>query len=366
MKKISCFLLSLLMMISTLSFAIITPADELEALNCNGEWTQFINQKSLIKSYKLAIPNKTKLNLQIDSKSVIDVELVKNGTTDKLVNTPIIPNTIHYENLILDQGDYTLTVKGINSEYRLCATINGNSVINPTVLTEGVLMKGIDTTSEDGVWYKLDVKADTYKTQLESDGVATAIIYSSDAKTRVGEAIYAQGTSAVADKKTAFISLAAGSYFIKIDAKAKYSITYWTMTQDNCEHNYRWSYVQPTYFKKGYELHTCSICGKKYKDGYVAKRVLNKPNMYFAKPGKKKMTVSFSMVSDATGYEIMYSTSKKFTKKTTYKITKKSNKVTIKNLKSGKKYYVKVRAYKKANGKVAYSSWSKAKKAVIK
>lgn len=39
----------------------------------------------------------------------------------------------------------------------------------------------------------------------------------------------------------------------------------------------------------------------------------------------------------------------------------KTTKATVKKLKSKKKYYVRVRTYKKVNGKKIYSSWSKVK-----
>lgn len=67
---------------------------------------------------------------------------------------------------------------------------------------------------------------------------------------------------------------------------------------------------------------------------------------------------------NASGYQLRYSTSKKFKKKQT-KTTAKST-FTISRLKKGKTYYVKVRAYNKVNGKKVYSPWSKVKKVKIK
>lgn len=69
-----------------------------------------------------------------------------------------------------------------------------------------------------------------------------------------------------------------------------------------------------------------------------------------------------------TGYEIQYSTSKKFKKKTTKTVTIKSNKIVSKKFsrkKAGKRYYVRIRTYKavKIEGKMKkfYSGWSKVK-----
>lgn len=83
--------------------------------------------------------------------------------------------------------------------------------------------------------------------------------------------------------------------------------------------------------------------------------------------GKKRLTVKVSKrTSQTTGYQIMYSSSKKFSGYKTVKMTNKTTSKTIKGLKSGKRYYVKVRTYKVSNGKTYYSSWSKVKSAVVK
>lgn len=72
----------------------------------------------------------------------------------------------------------------------------------------------------------------------------------------------------------------------------------------------------------------------------------------------KKATVSIKKVSGATGYQVTYATDKKFKKNKKSVFTKK-NKVTLKSLKKGKTYYVKVRAYKTAEGTKNYGSYSK-------
>lgn len=72
--------------------------------------------------------------------------------------------------------------------------------------------------------------------------------------------------------------------------------------------------------------------------------------------------------AEAAGYEIAYSTSRKFAEKQTKTITVKKRKTTSKTvskLKAKKKYYVKIRTYRteRINGKSrkVYSDWSKAK-----
>lgn len=77
-----------------------------------------------------------------------------------------------------------------------------------------------------------------------------------------------------------------------------------------------------------------------------------------AKAGKKKATVTYGKKSGVTGYKVYYRQAKKGTK---YKLAKttSSRKVTIKKLKKHKKYYVRVRGYKKINGRTVYTKYSK-------
>lgn len=92
----------------------------------------------------------------------------------------------------------------------------------------------------------------------------------------------------------------------------------------------------------------------------VIKRLKNKK--------KKKLYVQWKWQVEADGYQVQYALNKKFTKKVKTKninsFLKEST--TIKKLKKKKKYYVRVRAYKKFNGKKVYGAWSNVKKVKIK
>ena len=78
--------------------------------------------------------------------------------------------------------------------------------------------------------------------------------------------------------------------------------------------------------------------------------------------GKKKFTVKWKKVKKAEKYQIQYATSKNFKKgKKTVSVKKTVTKKTIKKLAAGKKYYVRVRSYRKAGGKKLYSKWSAVK-----
>ena len=81
------------------------------------------------------------------------------------------------------------------------------------------------------------------------------------------------------------------------------------------------------------------------------------------KGANKAISVTWKNVSGVKGYQVQVATNKKFKKnKKTVTIKKqKTTKTTVKKLKAKKKYYVRVRTYKIANGKKIYSSWSKVK-----
>ena len=85
--------------------------------------------------------------------------------------------------------------------------------------------------------------------------------------------------------------------------------------------------------------------------------------------GKKQIKITWKKQKTQTsGYEIQYSTNKKFKsgKKTTTIKKNKTTSTTVKKLKAKKKYYVRIRTYKTVNGKKIYSSWSKVKKTTVK
>lgn len=93
---------------------------------------------------------------------------------------------------------------------------------------------------------------------------------------------------------------------------------------------------------------------------YVAKKTVGKAKISKVSTGKKKITVKFSC-KNATQYEIQIATNSKFTKgKKVYYGTKGS--YTVKKLKSGKTYYVRVRGYSEDS----VGNWSKVSKVKIK
>ena len=80
-------------------------------------------------------------------------------------------------------------------------------------------------------------------------------------------------------------------------------------------------------------------------------------------------TVKWKKKTKITGYQIQYSTSSKFSMKNTKIVKIKKAKTASKkitDLKSSKKYYVRIRTYKIVKKKKSYSSWSKKKNVTTK
>lgn len=101
---------------------------------------------------------------------------------------------------------------------------------------------------------------------------------------------------------------------------------------------------------------------------YAANRKPSSTSVTSVKAINNGFTVKWKKKS-CTGYQIQYSTSKKFAKKGTkvLKVNKaKTTSKTVKKLKAKKKYYVRVRAYKTVKKKNYYSKWTKTYKVTTK
>lgn len=89
------------------------------------------------------------------------------------------------------------------------------------------------------------------------------------------------------------------------------------------------------------------------------------PSVTKLKAKENAFTVVLTKTKKTDGFQIKCATDKKFKKNVKVITTVKANK-TVKKLKGGKTYYVKVRSYKTANGKKKYSKWSAVKKVKVK
>lgn len=85
------------------------------------------------------------------------------------------------------------------------------------------------------------------------------------------------------------------------------------------------------------------------------------------KAKSKEFTIRWKKQTGIDGYQIQISQSKSFKKYTYQKTIKKTKtKITVKKFKDKKKYYVRIRTYKNADGQTLYSGWSKKKSVRLK
>ncbi len=109
-----------------------------------------------------------------------------------------------------------------------------------------------------------------------------------------------------------------------------------------------------------------------YKSGYESEgetiyRLSRTSISSLTNSGSKKLTVKWKKNSKATGYQIQYATNSNFKNAKTVKVTSASSlSKTISKLTKGKKYYVRVRAYKTTGGETYRSAWSSVKNVSIK
>lgn len=116
---------------------------------------------------------------------------------------------------------------------------------------------------------------------------------------------------------------------------------------------------------KNVGLGIVTITGKGDYTGTIAKNF----KIYPAKQSIQKLEtrykgffVDWVQKGSATGYEVQYSTSSSMSGAVTKKLTaNKPDTLTVSKLKSGKKYYVRVRSYTNVNGEVYYGNWSDVK-----
>ncbi len=101
---------------------------------------------------------------------------------------------------------------------------------------------------------------------------------------------------------------------------------------------------------------TVISCSKFYLGAPIQKASLQK-----IKRTSNKAKITIKKLKNIKGYEVQYSTTKKFKSKKTKTITTKKNTCTIKKLKKNKKYYIKTRAFVNASSEKVYGKWSKVK-----
>lgn len=380
MKKFLSVLMAITVIVSSLSLTFSASAADLEQIKseitdnsaelpCDSQWKEFAgNTDSVRDYYKIVVSATGKLNLKIEAYASLEATLTNAEFTREYFTAYAVPvqnpETV-IRNQVITAGTYYLSVK-CDGKYRLNATFGGNCYENPQVLKSDTEVTGSSTEVEGGWWYKISIPSDgIYIFSGTAYGNTDFRIYNSNLTSSIDN-IALSGTSKAPVSQMKNVTLDKGTYYICVNSDAKYKLSWCKLTQSNCNHSFTHQYIKATYLKKGYQLNVCSVCGYKYKSDYSAKKTLSAPALYSLKKGSKKISVSFGRSFNATGYQIQYSTNKKFTGKSVKKITTKNLTKTISKLKGRTRYYVRVRAYKKIDGKTVFSPWSDVKSVTTK
>jgi len=102
------------------------------------------------------------------------------------------------------------------------------------------------------------------------------------------------------------------------------------------------------YYKKASKMITIKVIPKKV----IPKKIES--------PKKRKIVFSWKKNKTVTGYKVWVDIKRNFSTKQVLTLKKGTGSVNIGKVKSGKKYYVRIRSYKKVGKKKYYSKWSKA------
>lgn len=353
------------------------------SLQINGSWGEehWISETNKEDWYKIVIPSDGKLTLKIMAyfelgwllyNSDLSNEIADKRYGDFLWATSSKPKTNAYD-YILSEGVYYLYVTGEEGKYKIQASfedyqVNDSQAVSydsPQLLPLNTTITGAITETDTEDWYRIHIsKSGNYAITIRGYFDLDWYLYNED----VSETLYHDynefwGANDIEPVTNHYDKvLSAGTYYIRIhDDTGKYQLSIAPLSQNNCPHDYDSTYVYATYTTRGYTYYKCSKCGKSYKDNYVGKKTLGQGYIYSygLVSGKRKITVQFSGVSDATGYQIRYSTNKKFASKVkTVRAGSDARTKVLKGLLRKKRYYVQVRGLRKENGKTVYGKWS--------
>ena len=169
------------------------------------------------------------------------------------------------------------------------------------------------------------------------------------------------------DKQTA----ANGYEVFKYDASSKKYVLYKNITNPNtntCKVTGLASNSKYNFKVRAYQIDDSEKTYAPFGTVVSQYTSIAKSNLNSAKStSKKKIKASWSKVGGASGYQVMWSTYKNFSKNyKTKSVKSKYSSKTVTTAQSKRVYYVRIRAYKTVNGKKVYSQWSNTKKVKTK
>lgn len=354
------------------------------ALPMNGVWSseRYITETDDEHWYKLTIPSDGALNLRMMSyiNNYVYYTIYSRDLSNEIAAGSIwgasetSPETFSH-NLVLSAGVYYCKINSYyTGKYKLYAQFNSygvndigaDSYDSPFLYQMGSTITGALTRTDGEDWYKISIPSDGYYTQkvISYFDYMEWTLYNWDLSNEISSVWISDGSETAPETATRDYVLSKGIYYVKIHSwrrdRGKYLFQFSKLTQENCSHEYQSTTHYATYFKRGYTSYRCKKCGHTYKEDYTPVRKLGQGYVYsYSYTGKGKMILSWSTISDASGYQIRYSRNRKMKGATIKTIRGQSkSKKTIKKLSRRKRYFVQVRPYKKSGGKTVYGKWS--------
>ena len=255
-----------------------------------------------------------------------------------------------------------------NESFPESLDVNNNIIGNANPISLNATYNGMLGENDSIDFYSFTVPSGAQIINIKSNASIDFSVYSMTGERIAGSwSAYKNNSTGMAETSES-VSLNAGTYCLKISkygSSDTYDCFYSFSINSPHQHSYNYAYtVKSTYTSQGYDVYTCS-CGASYTTNYKAVKKLGKVNLKSVSSARKKHTIkaSWDKKSGANGYQIYYSRNKNFKKVSAKKIVKGGKKTSYvgKNFTKGKKYYVKVRAYKNVNGQKVYGKWSNVK-----
>ena len=250
-----------------------------------------------------------------------------------------------------------------NESFPESLDVNNNIIGNANPISLDTTYNGMLGKNDDIDFYSFTVPSGTQIINISANENVYFSVYSMTGEKIAGRWYVSKNDSTGIASESESVSLDAGTYCLKIEKG--YACFYSFSINSPHQHSYNYAYtVKSTYTSQGYDVYTCS-CGASYTTNYKAVKKLGKVNLKSVSSARKKHTIkaSWDKKSGANGYQIYYSRNKNFKKLSAKKIVKGGKKTSYvgKNFTKGRKYYVKVRAYKNVNGRKVYGKWSNVK-----
>ncbi|MDE6851537.1 MAG: fibronectin type III domain-containing protein [Lachnospiraceae bacterium] len=356
-------------------------------LPMNGAWSseRYITETDDEHWYKITIPSDGEINIRIMSYiggsfywTLYNRDLSSKINYGSIWGASETAPKTRSEYFVLSAGTYYYKLDSSSTgKYKLYAQfisygvndIGADSYDSPFPYQMGSTITGAMTATDGEDWYKIIIPSDGYYTQKIVSYYESPdwTLYNWDLSNKISSGSIYGGSDTAPKTDTRDFVLSKGIYYVKIYdyySEGKYLFQFSKLTQSNCSHNYQTTTHYATYFKRGYTSYRCEKCGHTYKADYTPVRKLGQGyvSSYSSYTGKGKVFLSWSTVSDSSGYQIRYSKNRKMKQATVKTVRGQSKyKYTIKKLLRKKRYYIQVRAYKKSGGKSVYGKWSQKK-----